>query len=233
MSRKVIVPSLFILLLAASYYGFKDILSLEFLLARRIELTNFVANHPAPSAGTFFLLCILGGLFLPGAMLLLVAGGWLFGVGGGMILSIVGFLCSALAAFVMVRGIYDGALPASVKTRAAPFRRELERNGFYYLLFLRLVPLLPFSVVNLCAGAAGISLKSFLLATVLGILPVSFICVQAGSHLAEIGALNEILSPPVLVSLSLLGCLALFPALLRRSGIYEVLRARSNSSRKG
>ena len=94
--------------------------------------------------------------------------------------------------------------------------RELELRGFNYLLFLRLVPLFPFFLINLAAGLTRLPLRTFVFGTLLGIIPGGFVFVNAGASLATITSLSGIVSPRVLGSFALLGLFALIPALYGR-----------------
>jgi uncharacterized membrane protein YdjX (TVP38/TMEM64 family) len=96
------------------------------------------------------------------------------------------------------------------------FDKGLTENGLSYLLFLRLVPLFPFFLVNLASGMTGLSARTYLLGTMVGILPGSFVYANAGASIASIKALGEIASARVMVSLALLGVFALIPAVYRR-----------------
>jgi uncharacterized membrane protein YdjX (TVP38/TMEM64 family) len=91
--------------------------------------------------------------------------------------------------------------------------RELEQRGFNYLLFLRLVPIFPFFLINLAAGLTRLPLQTFILGTLLGIIPGGFVFVNAGASLASITSVSGIASPRVLGSFALLGLFALLPVL--------------------
>ena len=94
--------------------------------------------------------------------------------------------------------------------------RELESRGLSYLLFLRLVPVFPFFLVNMAASLTRLPLRTFVLGTMIGIVPAGFIFVNAGASLATITSLADVATPRVLGSLALLGLSALLPALYNR-----------------
>ena len=94
--------------------------------------------------------------------------------------------------------------------------RELEERGFNYLLFLRLVPVFPFFLINLAAGLTRLPLRTFLPRHLLGIIPGGFVFVNAGASLATIDSLSGIASPRVLGSCALFGLFALLPVLYNR-----------------
>ncbi|HWI40478.1 MAG TPA: VTT domain-containing protein, partial [Verrucomicrobiae bacterium] len=100
--------------------------------------------------------------------------------------------------------------------RAAKVNQALERKGLSYLLFLRLVPLFPFFLVNIAAALTRLPLSTYVLGTFLGIIPGGAVYVNAGASLGAISAPGDIASPRVLGSLALLGLFALAPALWSR-----------------
>src|SRR6185369_4761674 len=91
--------------------------------------------------------------------------------------------------------------------------KELEERGINYLLFLRLVPVFPFFLINLAAGLTRLPLRTFVLGTMIGIIPGGFVYCNAGASLATISSLKGIASPRVLGSFALLGLFALIPAI--------------------
>lgn len=106
-------------------------------------------------------------------------------------------------------------------TRLAKINEALEKEGLSYLLFLRLVPLFPFFLVNLAAAMTRLPLRTFALGTLIGILPGGFIYVNAGASIATINGLGDIASPKVVDSFVLLGVFALLP------GLYQAPKTRT------
>ncbi len=104
------------------------------------------------------------------------------------------------------------------------FDKGLSESGMSYLLFLRLVPLFPFFLVNLACGITGLPLRTYILGTMVGILPGSFVYANAGASIASINTMGDVASPRVLVSLALLGLFALIPT------VYKKIRASRQSS---
>jgi uncharacterized membrane protein YdjX (TVP38/TMEM64 family) len=104
--------------------------------------------------------------------------------------------------------------------RLEGINRELETRGLNYLLFLRLVPVFPFFLINLAAGLTRLPLRTFVLGTMTGIIPGGFVFVNAGASLATIDSLRDVASPRVLGSFALLGLFALLPV------IYGKLKSR-------
>ena len=187
------------------------------------ELTDWVGLHPLSSA-TLFLAAYIAtaALSLPQAALLTVAGGLLFGTVIGCALTVTGATIGASILLVVVRSAFAQTLDRHRHRIPEQVRIRLERDGFGYLLALRLVPLFPFWIVNLAAAVAGIRLAVFVPATLLGIAPASFVLSSIGAGVGTILAegrtpdLSVLFSARVLLPLLGLAVLSLLPALLRR-----------------
>jgi len=159
---------------------------------------------------------------LPGGTLLTLAGGFLFGTLAGGLAAIVGATVGATAVFLAARTAFGDGL----RRRAGPGLRRLEaglrRNALSYLLVLRLVPLFPFWLVNLAPAVFGVPLRTYVLATVIGIVPGTFVFAWVGSGLGAVFAaggepdLAILFAPEVLGPLLALAALALVPVLWRR-----------------
>jgi len=192
-------------------------LSLEALKANRQALQQYHDAHPlAMAAGFMALYIIQTALSLPGAAILSLAAGAIFGTVMGTLYAIIAASIGATLAFLVTRYLLRDAVQNRFGDRLEGINRELERRGWNYLLFLRLVPIFPFFLINLAAGLTRLPLRTFLLGTLLGIIPGGFVYVNAGASLATIDSLSEIASPRVLGSFALLGLLALVPALYRK-----------------
>ena len=163
---------------------------------------------------------VLVALSVPGAALLTIAGGFLFGPWLGGVCAVAGATIGATVLFVAARAGLAGLL-----ARAGPFVQRFEagfrRNAFSYLLVLRLIPVFPFWLVNLVAGAAGLTLPVVVVATLIGIIPVTFIYASLGNGLGSIIAegrrpdLAILFHPSVLLPILGLAALALLPILYR------------------
>ena len=195
----------------------------ESLARHQGVLLEWVQAHPVGSAGLYLLAYILtAALSLPQAALLTVAGGLLFGTVVGGILTVTGAAIGASILLVVVRSAFGQILERNRHRIPAPVQDRLTRDGFSYLLALRLVPLFPFWLVNLAAAVAGIRLMVFFPATLLGIAPASFVLSSIGAGVGSILAegrtpdLSVLFSLRVLLPLAGLAVLSLLPVLLRR-----------------
>ena len=155
-------------------------------------------------------------LSLPGAAVLSLAAGAIFGALIGTLYVNIGATVGATLAFLVARYLFHDVIQNKFGPRLEKINRELETRGFNYLLFLRLVPLFPFFLINLGAGLTRIPLRTFFFGTMIGIIPGSFVFCNAGASLAAITSLKEVASPRVLGSFALLGLFALVPVLYQK-----------------
>jgi uncharacterized membrane protein YdjX (TVP38/TMEM64 family) len=200
--------------LAAMYaFDLHHLLTLASLKANHQMLQKLAATHPVSAAVAFITIYILqAALSLPGAAILSLAAGALFGPVLGTFYAVVAATIGAALAFLAARYLLRDLVIARFGPRLETVNRELEARGFNYLLFLRLVPLFPFFLINLAAGLTRLPLGIFVGGTLLGIIPGGFVFVNAGASLATITSLADVASPRVLGSFGLLGCFALLPA---------------------
>lgn len=199
------------------WFDLQRFLTLGALKGNRQELLDYYAAHRMIMVAGFMALYIVQtALSLPGAALLSLAAGAIFGTLMGTLYANIAATVGATLAFLVTRYLLRDAVLSRFGSRLEGMNRELEERGFSYLLFLRLVPLFPFFLINLAAGVTRLPLRTFFFATLFGIIPGGFVYVNAGASLATIESLSGIASPRVLVSFTLLGLFALAPALYSR-----------------
>lgn len=192
-------------------------LTLDALKANSQSLVAYHAAHKATMVVGFMAIYIIQtALSLPGAAILSLAAGAIFGSLMGTVYANIAATIGATLAFLVTRYLLRDAIQNRFGTRLESLNRELEARGFNYLLFLRLVPLFPFFLINLAAGLTRLPLRTFVLGTMIGIIPGGFVYVNAGASLATITSLSGIVSPRVVGSFALLGLFALLPALYNR-----------------
>lgn len=198
-------------------------LTLEALAAQRETLARFVAEDGALAAAAYVGLYALTVAFsVPGGTVLTLAGGFLFGTLAGAAFAVAGATLGAVAVFLAARSAFGGLLRA----KAGPWVGRLEggfrEHAFNYMLFLRLVPLFPFWLVNLVPAVLGVPLRVYTLATLIGIVPGGLVYASVGNGLGAVldaggrPDLGLIFAPEVLLPLLGLGALALLPVLARR-----------------
>jgi uncharacterized membrane protein YdjX (TVP38/TMEM64 family) len=215
---------LFIALLAVALFFWLDLgryLTLGSLKANRQALLDFYATHTlATVAGFMAIYIIQTALSLPGAAILSLAAGAIFGSLLGTVYAVISASIGATLAFLVTRYLLRDLVLRRFGSRLEGMNRELEQRGLSYLLFLRLVPVFPFFLINLAAGLTRLPLGTFMIGTLLGIIPGGFVFVNAGASLATITTISGIATPRVLGSFALLGLFALVPVLytkLKRS----------------
>jgi len=222
-SRKILLLCIAALAVALFFrFDLDRFLTLESLKANHQALLDYYAAHTLVMVAGFMAVYIIQtALSLPGAAILSLAAGAIFGTTLGTVYAVVSASIGATLAFLVTRYLLRDLVLERFGSRLEGMNRELELRGFNYLLFLRLVPLFPFFLINLAAGLTRLPLRTFMLGTLLGIIPGGFVFVNAGASLATITSLSGIASPRVLGSFALLGLFALIPVfynkLTRRS----------------
>ena len=192
-------------------------LTLDTVKANRDRLLAFTDEHHAAAVASFIVTySLVTGLSLPGATILTLVGGFLFGSLWGTAFVNLGATGGATLAFLTARYLLRGWVEQKFGQKLGPIQEGFAKNAFSYLVTLRLVPLFPFFLVNLVSGLTRVRLGTYVLATALGIVPGSFVYAYAGRQLGTTNSLKEIASPNVILAFTLLGLLALVPMLYRR-----------------
>jgi uncharacterized membrane protein YdjX (TVP38/TMEM64 family) len=194
------------------YLDLQRFLTLAALKDNRHALLDYYAAHRLITVAGFMTIYVVQtALSLPGAAILSLAAGAIFGSIMGTIYANIAATLGASLAFLVTRYLLRAAMLNKFGDKLEGINRELEERGFNYLLFLRLVPLFPFFLINLAAGLTRLPFRTFFFGTMLGIIPGGFVYVNAGASLATIDSLPGIASPRVLGSFALLGLFALVP----------------------
>lgn len=196
------------------YFDLQRFLTLASLKANRQTLLDYHASHKLIMVAGFMAVYIVQtALSLPGAAIMSLAAGAIFGSIMGTVYANIAATIGATLAFLVTRYLLRDVVLDKFGNKLEGMNRELETRGLSYLLFLRLVPLFPFFLINLAAGLTRLPLRTFFFGTMLGIIPGGFVYVNAGASLATIDSLSGIASPRVLGSFALLGLFALAPLL--------------------
>jgi uncharacterized membrane protein YdjX (TVP38/TMEM64 family) len=180
-----------LLLIAASAFvlamGWQRYLTLEKLAENREALRALIdANMLASLAAFVAIYAVTVALSVPGGAVLTVAGGLLFGWFLGGIASVIGATIGAVAVFLIARSALGDVLAERAGPALSRFREGFQEDAFHYLLFLRLVPIFPFWLVNLAPGLLGVSFATYLVTTILGIIPGTFAYSLAGNGLDSV-----------------------------------------------
>ncbi|MGH7209471.1 MAG: TVP38/TMEM64 family protein [Nitrospiraceae bacterium] len=215
---KIVILLLFAAAIGAFFYfDLGRYLSLEALKSNRDALLAFTEQHFASAVALYITIyCVVVAVSLPGAAILTLAGGFLFGSVLGTVFVNLGATTGATLAFLAARYLLRDWVEGKFGHRIGAIQEGFSKNAFSYLMTLRLIPLFPFFIVNLVSGLTRVSLATYVAATAIGIIPGSFVFAYAGRQLGMINSLKEIASPNVLLAFTLLGLLALVPIIYRK-----------------
>ncbi len=198
------------LLVWAVASGATDALTLESLKARQAGLDAWVADNRLLALAAFFAVyVVVAAASIPGAAVLTVAAGALFGLVVGTLLVSFASSIGASLAFLAARFVLRDALRTRWRERLVKIDAGIARDGAFYLFTLRLVPVFPFFVVNLLAGLTALRLRTFYWVSQLGMLAGTVVYVYAGTQLAQVASLSDVLSPGLLGAFVALGVLPL------------------------
>ena len=224
MSRNKWVLLAAVAALVVVYFAFDlgQYFSLEYVKRRQADFSALYAQHPWAVTGAFFALyVVVTGLSLPGAAILTLVAGAIFGLLVGTIIVSFASSIGATLAFLVSRYVLRDSVQGKFGARLVDINKGIEKDGAFYLFTLRLVPLIPFFVINLVMGLTRMKTGVFYLASQIGMLAGTIVYVNAGTQLARIESLRGILSPGLLGSFVLLG---LFPLIARE--IVDVIQGR-------
>jgi uncharacterized membrane protein YdjX (TVP38/TMEM64 family) len=189
-------------------------LTLEYLKNSKDYFNNFYSTNPILVIFLFFIsYIIVTGLSLPGAAILTLAAGAIFGLLIGVIIvSFASSIGATLAAFFS-RYLFRDSIEKKFKDKLKIINHGIETQGHFYLFTLRLIPLFPFFVINLVMGLTKMKLKTFYLVSQIGMLLGTIVYVNAGKELGKIDSISGILSPSLILSFIILG---LFPIIIKK-----------------
>jgi uncharacterized membrane protein YdjX (TVP38/TMEM64 family) len=218
--------------------GTHRLLSLETIVAYRDRLQGLVEHHGWMSVIAYCAVYVTAvALSVPGAVFLTILGGFLFGWLFGAIIAAISATIGAILVFLIASTSIGDILVRKAGPRLAKLADGFRRDAFSYLLFLRLLPVMPFWLTNLAAALFGVRPRTFALATAIGILPATFTFAVAGSGLDSVIAAQKavykackasgrtdcsfdlniwtILTPQILAAFAALGVMALLPILVK------------------
>lgn len=199
------------------YLESQQYISLDTLKANRDQLRQYTHEHYLRAVLIFMgIYCLQVAIFLPGDALLTLLGGFLFGSVLGTLYVNVGATSGATLALLASRYLFRDWIESRFKERFNSVRKGFAQHAFNYLVGLRLIPVMPFWLVNLLAGLTQMKVLSYVLATSLGMLPASFVYAYAGQQLGSLNSPGEVTSPGVILALILLAVLALSPILYKK-----------------
>ena len=206
MKKLLIILALAALIAAYVFFGVGDYLTVDGIKRVAGEVDGYYQRHPVQVVGLFFLTYVaVTAASLPGAAVMTLAAGALFGVLLGTVVVSFASTLGATLAFLASRYVLRDAIETRFGERLRTVNAGLERDGAFYLFTIRMIPLFPFFVVNLVMGLTRIRLWTYAWVSQVGMLLGTIVYVNAGTQLAQIDSLAGIASPAVLVSFALLG----------------------------
>ncbi len=224
MSKGKIALVAFIAVLVAAFLWLDlgRYLDLAYLKSRQADIDALYREHPAAVLAAYFAAYVaITGLSLPGAAIMTLAGGAVFGLPWGTVIVSFASTLGATIAFIVSRYILREGVQRRYGDRLKAINAGVERDGAFYLFTMRLVPAFPFFVVNLVMGLTPMRTLTFAFTSQLGMLPGTIVYVNAGTQIARIDSLQGILSPALIGSFVLLG---VFPLIAK--WIVGVVKAR-------
>ncbi|KLU06904.1 membrane protein containing SNARE domain protein [Rhodopirellula islandica] len=179
-----------VVVVAYTQYG--DLLSLESLAKQEAQLRAFQAENPVLVYGVAFLVyVVVTGLSLPGAAVLTLVYGWYFGLAPGLLLVSFASTAGATMAFLLSRFLFREAIQKRFGDRLQSFNQSLEKEGPFFLFTLRLIPAVPFFIINAVMGLTPIRTRTFWWVSQLGMLAGTAVFVYAGSSVPDLQTLAD------------------------------------------
>ncbi len=209
--KKIIFISIVIALIVLFYInGWQRFLTLTYVQESLGQFQQYTLEQPVYAIGGYFIVYVIAtALSFPGATILTLLGGALFGSLYGTLIVSFASTIGATLAFLGTRFIARDYISKKMGSQMKAFDAGIKKEGGWYLFTMRLLPIFPFFVVNLAMGLTSITVKSFFFVSQIGMLPGTFVFVNAGKELSQIKSLSGILSPSLLIAFSLLGLLPL------------------------
>jgi uncharacterized membrane protein YdjX (TVP38/TMEM64 family) len=191
--------------------------TLENLKQHQAQLEQVVYEHYRLAV-----VCYIGlytastALAVPGATILTLAGGLLFHTFPGIIYVNIGATTGAVLAFIFSRYIFGTWFQQRYSSRLRSFNEDIEKNGYFYLLFVRLIPAFPFFVINVLSGLTTVPLSIFVWTTAVGILPGSLVYTYAGNQVGTLASSKDVVSGRVFLAFFLVALLAILPVIVKK-----------------
>ena len=208
---------------AVFFFDLDRFLTFEALRENRFVLMDFVDNQGLLAVFVFMAIyAIATAVSLPGGAILSIAGGFLFGRWLGTAYIVLAATLGATGIFLIAKTALGDALRKRAGPALAGMEAGFKENAFSYLLTLRLIPLFPFFLVNLVPAFLGVTLRTYVAATIIGIVPGAFVFASAGVGLGSLFDSNEgfsagaVLTPEILIALTGLGLLSLAPVAYKK-----------------
>lgn len=214
------------LVLVAFAFDVTQYLSLDVLKEQQQQLSQLFADHPLQVFAAYFVIYVLAtALSLPGAAVLTLGAGAIFGFGWGLLLASFAASVGALLSFLSARFILRSWVQEKFGERLKAINQGVERDGAFYLLSLRLVPVFPFFVINLVMGLTPIKAWTYYWVSQVGMLLGAAVFINAGTQLAQVTSLSDVVSLQLLGAFALLGVMPVLAkfvlGMVKRRQVYK------------
>ena len=213
--KKLLLATLIaIVLILLLFFDVHHYLTLEYLKSSKDKLHIYYQDNPLLVLGTYFVIYLASTAFsLPGAAVLSLAGGALFGLTAGTLVVSFASTIGATLAMLIARVLLKDWVKNRFASQMTTINSGMLKEGAFYLFTLRLLPAVPFFVINLVMGLTPLRTVTFFWVSQLGMLPATLVYVNAGSELGKIQSIDDIFSPQLIISFVLLG---IFPLLVKK-----------------
>ena len=211
-----IVLLLFIVVLIYLFFEFdlKEFFTLTYFKSQQLAFEQYYSDHKGLTIAIYmFVYIVVTALSLPGATVMTLVGGALFGLWLGFVMVSFASTIGATLAFLVARFFLHDYIQKQFGDKLTSINRGIKKDGAFYLFTLRLVPLFPFFIINLVMGLTPIKTATFYIVSQIGMLAGTFVYVNAGTQIAKIDSMKGILSPGLLFSFALLG---IFPLIAKK-----------------
>jgi uncharacterized membrane protein YdjX (TVP38/TMEM64 family) len=232
LQRLLIVAAVLILVILFKALGLGQYLTLDYLKASQEKFTELYTNHRLVVIVTYMGIYIaVTALSLPGAAVMTLAGGAMFGFWVGVLVVSFASTIGATLACLVARFLLRDWVQTRFGEKLSAMNKGIEREGAFYLFSLRLVPIFPFFVINLAMGLTPMKLATFYWVSQVGMLPGTMVYINAGKELGQVESLSGILSPGLILSFVILG---LFPLTVKKLlNLYKQKTGNPDAAEKG
>lgn len=217
MKKIILILAVIIFIVIFKIFDLESYFDIKKVLSYKDDINLYISYNPLLSGGIFiFIYVIATALSLPGAAVLSLSGGFFFGLFPGILYVLVGANFGAFLAFIISRYLLGDFIQRKYSDKLTKFNQEIEKNGKFHMLTLRLIPVFPFFLVNILAGVTKINPLTFLWTSFIGMLPGSFVFVYTGRALEKIDSVKGIFSKEIVIAMVLLGILSQLPVIIKK-----------------
>lgn len=215
--KKIVELGSIFLFFAFLYWSISPYLSIETLQTQTFWLQDFIEHNLIFSSILFIFICaIVVNSPFPIAAFVKFSSGFFFGFLGGFLLSVIGTLVGAFLGYMVSKHLFFNSFQKKFASHHKKFSKEVETNGFYYILTLRLILIMPYFLINILGGISNVSLKKFLQATALGVIPASLFYAYFGTQISQVTSFNDFFTLEIILLSIALVLIGIFPLVYKK-----------------